>query len=154
MNKIIIVLTMVLFCTLCLGISVIAEEITLTTYYPAPYGAYVQLAVESLGVGDNNSSGAVDGNDVPSTSGDVWIEGNVGIGIGAVAPNSELEVAGTIRANTAFNFNGTDGHTGAAAYTVVTAVRLLPGPVLQRRTRTITVEGGIITDVGAENAWF
>jgi len=32
-----------LFIMLCLGIYTIAEEITLTTYYPAPYGAYKEL---------------------------------------------------------------------------------------------------------------
>ena len=30
-------------CVMCLGIASIAEEITLTTYYPAPYGAYEEL---------------------------------------------------------------------------------------------------------------
>jgi hypothetical protein len=50
------------------------------------------------------------------------------IGIGVSAPNENLEVADTIRANTFFNLNGTDG---------VTATYSLPG--------SITVSGGIIT---------
>jgi len=41
-----------LFLMLFIGISVIAEEITLTTYYPAPYGSYEELEVETLHVED------------------------------------------------------------------------------------------------------
>lgn len=39
-------------CIMCLGIASIAEEITLTTYYPAPYGAYEELTVTgNVGIG-------------------------------------------------------------------------------------------------------
>ncbi|MFA5005733.1 MAG: hypothetical protein WC561_06395, partial [Candidatus Omnitrophota bacterium] len=56
------------------------EKITITTYYPSPYGSYNQLQADKLGVGDNNSDGSFTSSDVPVTSGDVWIKGNVGIG--------------------------------------------------------------------------
>ena len=40
---------------------------------------------------------------------------NGSVGVGTLTPNEKLEVAGKIRANTAFNLNGTDGATQAAA---------------------------------------
>ena len=59
---------------------VFAEEITITTYYPSPYGSYNSLQTDKFGVGDNNSDGAFNASDVPATTGNVWIRGNVGIG--------------------------------------------------------------------------
>ena len=59
---------------------IFAEEITITTYYPSPYGSYSSLQTDKLGVGDNNSDGFFTAVDVPTTTGDVWIKGNVGIG--------------------------------------------------------------------------
>ena len=59
---------------------VFAEDITITTYYPSPYGVYDSLQTDKLGVGDNNGDGILSSADVPVTSGDVWIKGNLGIG--------------------------------------------------------------------------
>lgn len=53
------------------------------------------------------------------------------MGIGTTAPNERLEVAGKIRANTAFNINGVDG--------IDTSFTTTDG-------KTITVVGGIITE--------
>jgi hypothetical protein len=80
------------FILLILSTFVFAEEITITTYYPSPYGSYNSLQVDKLGVGDNNGDSAFTSADVPSTSGNVWIKGNVGIG--TTAPTSALQVAG------------------------------------------------------------
>jgi hypothetical protein len=123
MDRMVRFFTVILFGVFCVGVTAIAEEITLTTYYPAPYGNYEELQATTLAVGS--------GTTMPATDGDI-------------------EAAGTIRANTAFNLNGTDGDTGT--YTVVTDVRIL-GINLQIKSRTITVTGGIITDIGAETAW-
>jgi hypothetical protein len=57
-----------------------AEDITITTYYPSPYGSYDSLQADKLGVGDNNSDGSITSSDIPTTSGYVWIKGNVSIG--------------------------------------------------------------------------
>ncbi len=78
---------------------VFAEEITITTYYPSPYGSYSQLQTNTLGVGDNNDSLSLDSGDVPNATtnpGDVWIKGKVGIG--TTTPQSTLHVVGRITA--------------------------------------------------------
>lgn len=126
MQKIFKIFAVFLFAVLCAGVSSMAEEITLTTYYPAPYGNYEELQATKLAVGSATT--------MPTTDGD-------------------LIASGTIRADTAFNINGTDGHTPLTTYTVITDVQLLAGPILQKKTRIITVQGGIITSVGAESAW-
>jgi len=65
----------------CAYSSTLAEEqITIATYYPSPYGSYNQLLVDKLGVGDNNSDGSSSLSDIPTTSGNVWIKGSLGIG--------------------------------------------------------------------------
>ncbi|UCC95149.1 MAG: hypothetical protein JSW40_10160 [Candidatus Omnitrophota bacterium] len=72
------------------------ETITLTTYYPAPYGVYNQLATQTLGVGDNSPPAGIDGNDAPDPTvvaqqGDVWIAGE--IGVGTTTPQASLHIA-------------------------------------------------------------
>ena len=86
------ILTAILFGVLCWGVSSIAEEITLKTYYPAPYGAYEALLSNTLGVGDNDGSGTLEESDVPTDPGDVWIAGN--LGIGTLDPSQKLYVNG------------------------------------------------------------
>ncbi len=65
------------------GIAYAGEEITLTTYYPAPYGEY-----EGLAVGDPNN-----GYTAPADPIDLIVEGNVGIG--TTGPGANLEVEDT-----------------------------------------------------------
>jgi len=67
-----------------------AEEITITTYYPSPYGSYNYLQADKLGVGDNNGDNSWTSADVPTTAGDVWIKGKVGIG--TINPASKLQI--------------------------------------------------------------
>jgi len=82
MHKIIVVIGVILFLgiTLC---SAQEESITITTYYPSPYGVYNQMVTNTLGVGDNDGDTDLDSDDAPDPSinpGEVWIAGNVGIG--------------------------------------------------------------------------
>jgi len=64
---------------------VYADQMTLSTYYPAPFGVYNQMVVRTLGVGDNNNDGSInhldapDPND-PTQANDLWVSGSVGIG--------------------------------------------------------------------------
>ncbi|MDD5097678.1 MAG: tail fiber domain-containing protein, partial [Candidatus Omnitrophica bacterium] len=76
-----------------------AEDITITTYYPSPYGSYNGLFTDKLGVGDNNSDGSFTSADVPTTAGQVWINGNVGIKTGVVSPSYPLQLNGEPAAN-------------------------------------------------------
>ena len=97
------------------------ENITITTYYPSPYGSYNSLQVNNLGVGDVNADTAFTSADVPSGSGNVWIAGKVGIGTGATIPTESLQVVDTILVGSSTTGNG----TLAAAYA---NLLLLPGP--------------------------
>jgi hypothetical protein len=71
-------------------------------------------------------------------------------GIGLSAPNEKLEVVGTVRSNTAFNYNGTDGVSGSV--TAVTALQF-SGTTLQMKNRTMDKSVGIITSTGTESDW-
>jgi len=71
------------------------ETLTITTYYPSPYGSYNTIYTDKLGVGDNNSDGKATSADVPATIGDVWIKGNVGIG--TISPGAKLDVNGNVK---------------------------------------------------------
>ena len=60
-------------CVMCLGVISIAEEITLTTYYPAPYGVYEEL----------------------TTTGNTYLATDSGnVGIGTVNPQLDLDING------------------------------------------------------------
>ncbi|MDP2923046.1 MAG: hypothetical protein Q8O30_04925 [Candidatus Omnitrophota bacterium] len=72
------------------------ETVTITTYYPAPFGVYNQLVTRTLGVGDSNASDGLDNLDVPDPAthpGDVWIAGH--LGIATTNPQNRLDVAGS-----------------------------------------------------------
>ena len=71
------------------------EQITITTYYPSPYGSYNSLQTYKLGVGDNNGDNNLTSADVPINNGDVWISGKVGIGTGTPVPGAKLHVLST-----------------------------------------------------------
>ena len=103
-----------LFCVFCIGISVIAEEITLTTYYPAPYGAYQQLDIfggdiylndtvdgtrtigtrDVSGMGGNIVNLALSANIIDeNTKGAILIpNNNLGIGTEEEGPNAKLSL--------------------------------------------------------------
>jgi len=80
-----------LFFVLCAGVYGIAEEITLTTYYPAPYGAYEELSTT------NNTYLATDSGSV---------------GIGTSSPNEELHIHDASSADSFLQF--TQQSTGVA----------------------------------------
>jgi len=99
--------------------------------------AYVRIVSDDDGnavlyFGDNSNPGAAwitydNPNDELEVS-----AGKVGIGVSS--PNEKLEVAGKVRANTAFNVNGTDGINAIVAIVDRNGV-----------THTLTFTGGILT---------
>lgn len=117
--KAFILLPLSVFFLLASNHSTFAEDITITTYYPAPYGVYNQLVTQTLGVGDTNVDGNIDGDDAPDPTvvaeqGDVWIAGNVGIG--TTNPAYSLDVNGNIRAIGSVYYGGTVGIANGTAY--------------------------------------
>ena len=137
MTKLLKGISLVSFFLFFCSVYVFAEEITITTYYPSPYGAYNQLVTNSLGVGDNNVSGGLDSGDAPNpltNSGDVWIAGNLGIGNGGVSPTEALDVTGTVKAT---------GFQAGAAPGISRGMTVRDAGGLS--DCTITVTNGIIT---------
>ncbi|MBN2097197.1 MAG: hypothetical protein JW714_01830 [Candidatus Omnitrophica bacterium] len=49
-----------------------AEEITISTYYPAPYGVYNQMQANRMAVGDTNEDGLINSGDQPSENGQLY----------------------------------------------------------------------------------
>ncbi len=70
-----------------------AERLTITTYYPSPYGIYSKLLTKTFGVGDTNGDGQFDNNDLPATEGAIM-------------------AANRIRTNTGFSYQNSNGYTG------------------------------------------
>ena len=113
---------------------VFAEDITITTYYPSPYGSYDYLFADKLGVGNNDGVAGFTAADVPTTSGHVWIASRLGIATGVGGPTTALDVIGTVKA-TAYQVGATAGISS------VLSVRDAGGAV----DCNITVTNGIIT---------
>lgn len=55
-----------------------AEDITITTYYPSPYGSYNDLQSNKLAVGDTNGDGNLTVADLPNRDGDIRLKAQAG----------------------------------------------------------------------------
>ncbi|MDD5077944.1 MAG: tail fiber domain-containing protein [Candidatus Omnitrophica bacterium] len=86
-------------CLFFFPVFLFAEEITVTTYYPSPYGVYSELRTKKMAIGDSYiDSGSYtwettdgDGGEVDLNA-DLVVEGNVGIG--TANPGVRLELKG------------------------------------------------------------
>jgi hypothetical protein len=87
MKKIIFILTLFGL----VNLTAFAEEsITITTYYPSPYGSYNQLSTNRLAVGDTNNNGQLDAGDQPGNNGDIRLKPHTS------APPAETGVVGEV----------------------------------------------------------
>ena len=96
MSKKIILLALFLV-TVVSGVVYAEEEITLSTFYPAPYGDYDELAANKMVVGPTYA--------IPANDGDLVVEGYVGIG--TTTPGAPLDLA--VTSETAIEFD--NGHS-------------------------------------------
>jgi hypothetical protein len=76
------------------------------------------------------------------------------VGIGTAAPNEILEVNGKIRADTAFNLNGTDGVTQVAVSGKVCDVTALAGGIATAQTQVTPIADGTVSLVGKTSITF
>ena len=68
-----------LFSILVFPVFLFAEEsITITTYYPSPYGSYNQLTTNRLAMGDTNGDGVMDASDQSNRDGDIRLKAQAG----------------------------------------------------------------------------
>jgi hypothetical protein len=75
------------------------ESITITTYYPSPYGSYRELRSTRMAIGDNyisNASYSWDSGTIYSNA-DLVVEGSVGIGTAMPTDIVKLDVVGRMR---------------------------------------------------------
>jgi len=94
MRKRMILLILAAGLVLCIYASVTrAEEMTITTYYPSPNGAYDALSVKRLSVGDTNGDGSINASDVSPSSGYLLVSDK--LGIATASPTARLEVDST-----------------------------------------------------------
>ena len=147
-----------LLAVLGFGVTLMAEDITLTTYYPAPYGAYDELTTtgntylattsgKNAGIGlaatdtiqnklDVEGSVAIgagySGTSAAPANG-LIVQGKVGIGTASVGVSDTLSVSGTVNA-TAYSVGVAAGASGT--FTTADAV-----------PKTVTVTNGIITNI-------
>lgn len=54
------------------------ESLTVTTYYPSPYGSYNELGTNKLAVGDTNGDSTLNAADQPNRDGDIRLKAQAG----------------------------------------------------------------------------
>jgi len=88
-----------IFCSLYVVVLAQQEEsLIITTYYPSPYGSYIELTARKMKIGTNYSDSAV-----TVADNNLIVEGKIGIGI--TEPQEKLEVDGKIKINQGGNAN-------------------------------------------------
>ena len=68
----------------------VGEKITITTYYPSPYGVYNELQTNKMAIGDTNEDGKLSSDDQPQEAGQLQVARSV-----IFTPQRESPVSGT-----------------------------------------------------------
>jgi hypothetical protein len=80
-----------IFCSLYVVVLAQQEEsLIITTYYPSPYGSYIELTAHRMKIGQNYS-----GSGIGFLTDGLIVEGNVGIRTSS--PRATVEINGTLR---------------------------------------------------------
>jgi len=100
MVKNILVITGIFLWVSLFSFSFAEEKLTITTYYPSPYGTYRELRAQRIVIGDDYTSGSEycwEGTctNTIDADADLVVQGNVGIG--TITPSEKLEVSGNIK---------------------------------------------------------
>src|SRR3989338_5402652 len=74
-----------------------AEDITISTYYPSPYGSYSELAANQLqtnkiAIGDTNGDSLLNSSDQPTGDGQLYAARSVILKPQASLPTTDLEL--------------------------------------------------------------
>jgi hypothetical protein len=123
------------------------EELTITTYYPSPYGSYNELTAYKLKIGTNYS-----GSGTSAVDNSLLVEGNVGIGTGV--PSTKLYIQGPTAVNAQISFTTNSSYAGYnlsyndTRYGSLQAI----GPNFSDATRQRDIE--IIADTQAQDISF
>jgi len=93
------------FYLLALGFSLVVpflslaeDTITITTYYPSPYGAYNKLQSNKLAVGDTNDDSEMTSSDQPPANGQIYTARSI-----ILKPQSSLPGTDLIKGEVAYN---------------------------------------------------
>jgi len=89
------------------------ESITITTYYPSPYGSYNELGTNKLAVGDSDGSGTIDAGDQPNFDGDIRLKPRTGSVTGWGAGKTG-EIAYSSVQDSLYHYNGSSWVAGGA----------------------------------------
>lgn len=89
----------ILFVGIIFSLVFAQETLTISTYYPSPYGSYGELRSQKVAIGDNYTDGAQycwtgTCTNTIDTNADLVVEGSVGIG--TVTPQRQLTVANVV----------------------------------------------------------
>ena len=121
------------------------EKITITTYYPSPYGSYQDLRADQMAIGSAYRQSTI----ASGTS--LIVEGSVGIGTPTPDGSYKLDVIGLVNA-TGYYVGGIPGATGTATYikTVTCNCSAAVGSctcTTDTTIGTIAVNNGIVTTI-------
>jgi hypothetical protein len=85
-----------LICFFIFPVILLAEEtLTITTYYPSPYGSYNELTANRMKIGANSTATTLTDDD----NGKLLVDGPLGIGTTNPDPTSKLYVEGNVTIN-------------------------------------------------------
>lgn len=140
------------------GTVAFAGKIELTTYYPAPMGEYAQLSAK----GKDTSNGTVAFQAGGSAGNGLVVTNANQVGIGTLAPEATLDVAGEVRVGNS-SIACTASNTGAMRYDIISSrMQFCNGeattPAWENIGRPVTGGGvclnGLLNFWGfAENVW-